>query len=147
MVHRAILPESPRAARIAPIAPLSCCAATACAYAAPAIAAVESGKTCKQRTIMKPTAPVTPATTIPVPKVESDEPVAVIPTASVAPLDGPPDGERINTFTLAPKDRERALEDAAVHALGEMRDRVLSSPLTYLAAAFTFGFVMARLTR
>jgi len=40
---------------------------------------------------------------IPVPHVDSDEPVAVVPTASVAPLDGPPDGERINIYTLAPK--------------------------------------------
>ena len=94
-----------------------------------------------------PTAPMSPASPFPVPQIESDEPVAVIPTASVAPLDGPPDGERINTFTLAPKNNEPALEDSRVNAFGEMRARVLSKPLTYVAAAFSLGFLMARLRR
>jgi hypothetical protein len=94
-----------------------------------------------------PTAPMSPASPIPVPHIDSDQPVAVIPTASVAPLDGPPDGERINTFTLAPKNDEPALEDSSVNAFGAMRARVLSKPLTYVAAAFSLGFLMARLQR
>jgi hypothetical protein len=96
---------------------------------------------------MQPTASMAPASPIPVPDIDSDVPVAVIPTASVAPLDGPPDGERINTFTLAPKSNDRMLEDSAVAAFGAMRDRVLSKPLTYVAAAFSLGFVLARLLR
>jgi hypothetical protein len=96
---------------------------------------------------MQPTAPKTPASAIPVPDVESDEPVAVIPTASVAPLEGPPDGERINTFTLAPKHDDREFEQFAVNAFGGMRDRVLSKPLTFVAAAFSLGFVLARVLR
>ncbi len=92
---------------------------------------------------MQPNASMTPASILPVPKVDidSDVPVAIIPTANVAPLDGPPDGERINTFTLAP------LEDTAVNAYGSMRERVLSKPLTYVAAAFSLGFVFARMLR
>ena len=91
--------------------------------------------------------PTDPNLAVPVPDIDSDEPVAVIPTASVAPLDGPPDGERINTFTLAPKDNERAFEESAVSAFGGMRDRVLTKPLTYLVAAFSLGYVMARVLR
>lgn len=94
---------------------------------------------------MQPTAK-TPGSAIAVPAIDSDEPVAVIPTASVAPLDGPPDGERINMFTLAPKN-DRALEDFAVNAFGGMRDGVLSRPLTYVAAAFSLGFLLARMMR
>ena len=96
---------------------------------------------------MQPTAPKTPASAIPVPHIEGDEPVAVIPTASVAPLEGPPDGERINTFTLAPKDNRWEFEDFAVNAFGGMRDRVLRKPLTFVAAAFSLGIVMARVLR
>jgi hypothetical protein len=96
---------------------------------------------------MQPTVPKTPASAIPVPDIESDEPVAVIPTASVAPLEGPPDGERINTFTLAPKNNDREFEHFAVNAYGGIRDRVLSKPLTFMAAAFSLGFVMARVLR
>ena len=95
---------------------------------------------------MQPTAK-TPGSAIAVPAIDSDEPVAVIPTASVAPLDGPPDGERINRFTLAPKNTDWAFEDFAVNAFGGMRDGVLSRPLTYVAAAFSLGFVLARIMR
>jgi hypothetical protein len=122
-------------------------AATACAYAAVWPAGVHCGKTCQDGTNMQPSAPVTPASPIPVPKIDSDEPVAVIPVASVAPLDGPPDGERINSFTLAPKKRERAFDDFAANAMGDMRERVLGKPLTFLAAAFSLGFVVARVLR
>lgn len=96
---------------------------------------------------MQPTTPTTPDSAIPVPDIDSDEPVAVIPTASVAPLEGPVDGERINTFTLAPKHSEWEFEDFAVNAYGDMRERVLSKPLTYVAAAFSLGFVIARVLR
>ena len=72
------------------------------AYAAGQPAAVESGDDLPTRTIMQPTTPLN--SPIPVPEIDSDEPVPVIPTASVAPLDGPPDGERINLFTLAPRE-------------------------------------------
>lgn len=96
---------------------------------------------------MQPTAPKTPASPLAVPEVDSDEPVAVIPTASVAPLDGPPDGERINSFTIAPKDDGGAFEDSARYPFGGMRDRVLGKPLTHVAAAFLLGFVMARVLR
>ena len=91
---------------------------------------------------MQPTTPI-----IPVPKIDSDVPVAVIPTASVAPLDGPPDGERINTFTLAPKKRDGMLQGSAADALGLVRDRARSQPLACMAAAFSLGFVLARLLR
>lgn len=94
------------------------------------------------------------ASPIPVPKIDTDEPVAVIPVASVAPLDGPPDGERINTFALAPQasgsggsGSSWSLEDIAVDAFGDMRDRVLSKPFTYVLAAFSLGFVLARVMR
>lgn len=96
---------------------------------------------------MPPRAPSTLDSPLPVPDVASDASVAVIPTASAAPLDGRPDGERLTTFTLADKPDEWMLEDSAVTALGEMRDRVLSKPLTYVAAAFSLGFVLSRLLR
>jgi hypothetical protein len=96
---------------------------------------------------MQPTTPLTPASAIPVPDIDSDEPVAVIPVASVAPLDGQPDGERINMFTLAPKHDEPGLRDFAVNAYGELRERVLGKPITYVAAAFSLGFVLARVLR
>ncbi|HUR89451.1 MAG TPA: hypothetical protein VMZ74_10225 [Ramlibacter sp.] len=88
---------------------------------------------------MQPTTPVISASIIPVPKIDIDEPVAVIPIASVAPLDGPPDGERIYTFALAPKN------DTDV--IGDLRERVLGKPLTYAAAAFSLGFIVARVLR
>lgn len=91
--------------------------------------------------------PPTPTSLLPVPEVDSDEPVAVIPTASVAPLDGPPDGERINTFTLAPQDHRRTLGDATAGVVGDMRERVLSKPLTSVAVAFSLGLVVARVLR
>lgn len=92
---------------------------------------------------MQPSAPLSSASTIPVPDIDSDEPVAVIPTASVAPLDGPPDGERINTFTLATRRNEGSLEDL----LGDVRSRVLGKPLTYVAAAIALGLVFGRVLR
>lgn len=92
---------------------------------------------------MQTTSPLTPATSIEVPAIDSDEPVAVIPVASVAPLDGPPDGERINTFALAPAHHAPAGADFAVH----LRDRVIARPLTHAAAAFLLGFVLARALR
>lgn len=85
---------------------------------------------------------VTPASSIPVPDIDIDEPVAVIPMASVAPLDGPPDGERIHTFALAP-----ASEVSTGRALGAMRERVRNKPFTFLIAAFSFGYVLARAMR
>lgn len=83
---------------------------------------------------------------IPVPEVDSDEPVAVIPTASVAPLDGPPDGERINTFRIAPAG-EWASGSGAGGALGDLRGRVLRKPVTCMAVAFTLGWMLARMLR
>lgn len=89
---------------------------------------------------MQSNSPMTPASPIELPKIDSDEPVAVIPVASVAPLDGQPDGERINTFALAPR-----YDDAA--PANSMSERVLAKPLTYLAAAFSLGFILARALR
>lgn len=89
----------------------------------------------------------TPRTTsvppIPVPDIDSDTPVAVITTASVAPLDGPPDGERINTFMLAPKKNDFAFDDA----LGALRGRVLAKPLACMGGAFLMGFLISRVLR
>jgi hypothetical protein len=92
---------------------------------------------------MPTTTRTTPASPIPVPEIDSDTPVAVIPTASVAPLDGPADGERINTFTLAPEKSGWAFDDA----LGDLRGRVLGKPLTYAAGAFMLGLLVARVLR
>jgi hypothetical protein len=83
------------------------------------------------------------STRIPLPDVDSDEPVAVIPAASVAPLDGPPDGERINIYAVMPKSKGSASNGFSV----EVRGRVLAQPLTCAAIAFSIGFVMARLLR
>jgi hypothetical protein len=83
---------------------------------------------------------------IPTPVVDSQEPVAVVPAASVAPLDGEPDGERINTFILAPQERGR-MGTFAGDAAGELRSRVNAKPFTYLAAAFSLGYLIARMTR
>lgn len=91
-----------------------------------------------------------PASPIPLPDVDvdSDVPVTVIPAASVAPLDGPPDGERINTFAVAPAATgSTSPEESAIHAFGLMRDGVLSRPLTYVAVAFSLGLVLARVLR
>lgn len=93
------------------------------------------------------TTPIGQAFPLPITDIDTDEPVAVIPTASVAPLDGPPDGERINLYTLAPQSGTSSLEDSTIHALGAMRDSVLSKPLTYVAAAFALGFVLSRMRR
>jgi hypothetical protein len=84
---------------------------------------------------MPSTPPVSP---IPVPKVDIDEPVAVIPLASVAPLDGPADGERINTFALAPQRYD---------TVGAVRNSVIRKPFTFLLAAFSLGYVLARVLR
>ncbi|MFI4926131.1 MAG: hypothetical protein ACHP7E_00390 [Burkholderiales bacterium] len=77
------------------------------------------------------------------PEIDHDEPVTVTPIASVAPLDGPPDGERINTFALEAADSGSPLAVSAA----DLRERVLGKPLTYLAAAFSLGFIMARALR
>jgi hypothetical protein len=86
------------------------------------------------------------ASAIPAPQIHSDEPVAVIPAASVAPLDGDIDGERINTFILAPKE-PAGMASFAGSAAGELRSRVTGKPFTYLAAAFSLGYLIARMTR
>ena len=80
------------------------------------------------------------ASPIQLPEIDSDEPVAVIPVASVAPLDGPPDGERINTFALAPKKSDSPFADFADKA----RDSVRAKPLTSLVLAFSLGYLLAR---
>lgn len=79
---------------------------------------------------------------IPVPQIDSDEPVAVIPVASVAPPDGAPDGERITMFALAPKPTGAGFGSPGA-GLG-LRDRVLRQPLAAVAAAFALGLVVAR---
>jgi hypothetical protein len=83
------------------------------------------------------------ASPIPLPHVDIDEPVAVVPTASVAPLEGRPDGERINIFAVRPKNTGDAVDGFT----GDVRQRVLSKPLTYAAIAFSLGFVFARMLR
>ena len=96
---------------------------------------------------MQATASIQAASPIPVPEIDSDEPVAVIPAASVAPLDGPPDGERINTFVLAAKNDGRVAGRSTAEALDDMRDRVRNKPLAYVAAAAAIGYVIARVLR
>lgn len=94
---------------------------------------------------MQSTASITPTSTvspIPVPVIESDEPVAVIPIASVAPLDGPPDGERINTFAIAPKKEDTNPSTARV--LEQLRESTISRPLAWLVAAVTLGLLVGR---
>jgi hypothetical protein len=90
---------------------------------------------------MQASSPLPSVSPIEVPKVDSDEPVVVIPVASVAPLDDQPGGERITTFRVAPRNSDQA------GATGVLRDRVLDRPFTYVAAAFSLGFVLARLLR
>ena len=90
---------------------------------------------------MERIARVTNPSPIPTPTVRTEEPVAVIPAASVAPLDGDADGERINTFILAPE------KGRSANVLVGMRDRVKDKPFTYLVAAFSLGYVMARVMR
>jgi hypothetical protein len=85
----------------------------------------------------------TTSSPLPLPEIDSDEPVAVIPAASVAPLDGRPDGERINIYTVVPKSKGSVSNSFSV----EVRERVLAQPLTYAAIAFSLGFVIARLLR
>lgn len=80
---------------------------------------------------------------IPVPAVDSAEPVAVIPAASVAPLDGPADGERINVYAVMPRGGGSASNDIGA----AVRERVLAQPLTCAAIAFSVGFFMARVLR
>jgi hypothetical protein len=98
---------------------------------------------------MQTPAAISPTSPIPVPDIDldTDEPVAVIPIASVAPLDGPPDGERINAFAIAAKDDDWADGHSAGSAVADLRRRVIDKPLTYAAAAFALGVVMARLLR
>ena len=87
--------------------------------------------------------PTTSTSPIPLPDVDIGEPVAVITTASVAPLEDGPDGERINMFTVVPKNSGGAWS-ARTDAV---RQRVLTKPLTYSAIAFSLGFVISRLLR
>ncbi|MEJ5992124.1 hypothetical protein WG902_19135 [Ramlibacter sp. PS3R-8] len=96
---------------------------------------------------MQPTATHNPSTAIPVPHIDSDEPVAVIPAASVAPLDGAPDGERINTFIVARKNSTSRLGNSGAEALGVLRAGALRKPLTSMAAAFSIGYLIARMLR
>lgn len=84
-----------------------------------------------------------PTSPIPVPAVDLDKPVTVIPMASVAASEDRADGERINIFAVVSKNREDALEAFT----GDMRQRVLRKPLTYAAIAFSLGFVIARVLR
>ena len=93
------------------------------------------------------TTSATPASPIPVPEIDTDEPVAVVPIASVAPLDGPPDGERIHTFALAPKKGGGSMKGSADKLLGEVRDRAVRKPFTYAVAAFSLGYLLARMLR
>jgi hypothetical protein len=86
------------------------------------------------------------ASAIPTPVIDTDEPVAVIPAASVAPLDGDADGDRINTFIVARKERG-GLGALAGNTVAEVRSRVTGKPFTYLAAAFSLGYLIARATR
>jgi hypothetical protein len=88
-------------------------------------------------------ASTTPASPIQVPEIDSDEPVVVIPVASVAPLDGAPDGERINTFALTPRPRRFARGDYAA----DLQQHVLEKPLASLVAAFALGWLIARVLR
>ncbi len=87
--------------------------------------------------------PNTPASPIPVPQVDIDEPVAVVPLASAAPIEGPPDGERINTFALAPATRGPSFADLGA----DTRHHVRANPLTSLAVAFSLGYLLARVLR
>ena len=91
---------------------------------------------------MQPTSK-SPASPIPVPEIDTDEPVAVIPVASVAPLDGPPDGERINTFAIASRMTASPFADLQ----GEARVRIRANPFTYLIGAFSLGVLLARALR
>jgi hypothetical protein len=95
---------------------------------------------------MEQTARMNTASAIPTPIIDTGEPVAVIPAASVAPLDGDADGDRINTFILAPKERGD-LRAFAGNTVGEVRSRVIRKPFTWLAAAFSLGYVIARVMR
>ncbi|HYE38339.1 MAG TPA: hypothetical protein VEB23_00310 [Ramlibacter sp.] len=96
---------------------------------------------------MQASSPTRPASPIEVPKLDSAEPVAVIPVASAAPLDGAPDGERINTFTVAAKNGSPTRADHGVGSMERLRDGVIAKPLTYAAAAFSLGFILARVLR
>jgi hypothetical protein len=88
---------------------------------------------------MQPTSN-TSASPIQLPQVDTDEPVAVIPLASVAPLDGPPVGERINTFALQSKQSDGSFAEFA----DKTRDSVRAHPLASLVLAFSLGYLLAR---
>ena len=92
------------------------------------------------------TARTNTASAIPTPDLDTEEPVVVIPAASVAPLEGAPDGERINTFLVAPKEGGNmgALAESTV---AEVRSRVTAKPFTWLAGAFSLGYLIARVMR
>jgi hypothetical protein len=110
------------------------------AYAVFAAAAIDWAQTLQALATMQSTTSTNPLSAIPLPDVAIDEPVAVIPMASVAPLDGEPYGERINVYALAPKRNEGDV-------LAELRERVLDKPFTYAAIAFSLGFMVARVLR
>jgi hypothetical protein len=83
-----------------------------------------------------------------VPQIDSDEPVAVVPIASVAPLDDRADGERINLFTLAPASEDAAPQsDPVLDAMARLRDKVVARPLAGVCAAFAMGFLIGRVLR
>ena len=117
--------------------------AGACAYMAFRQAGLESVEDLADAETMQNTSAASLATPIQVPEIQSDEPLAVIPVASAAPLDGPPDGERINTFALAPKDTRYGLADFR----SSIRERVASKPLTSVVSAFALGVIVARVLR
>lgn len=62
------------------------------------------------------------------------------PGSQRAPLDGQPDGERINIFTV--QARTGSASHAITTGLGE---RVLAKSLSYAEAAFALDFVTARM--
>jgi hypothetical protein len=106
-------------------------------------AAARTGRLPRMQTTATPL-----ATTLELPQIDSNEPVAVVPLASVAPPDGRPDGERTNLFTIAPAtDRAAGESDRVLDAMVHLRDRVLERPLTTVCAAFTLGLLIGRVLR
>ncbi len=96
---------------------------------------------------MQTTIPIMPTLAIEVPKIDTDEAVTIFPVASVAPLEGAPDGERINIFALAPLDTGRAPARSGTDLMRELGNRMRTKPLTYLAVVFSIGFILARVLR
>ena len=93
---------------------------------------------------MQTTAPPL-VTSLELPRIDGDAHVAVVPVASAAPLDGRPDGERINLFAVAPAIAGES--DRMLDAMGELRDTVLERPLASVFAALTLGFLVGRVLR